>query len=213
MKRLQKVGPVFFYLILTGALVFLSLTIEQAPVQPEALKLLQIIQSPEATVVGRQNRPYSLRQTGFDPKNPQARCMNYAFLQAGEADTRLWAETSLSFSGKPEEIAGMRLSYRVSFLVRQDGLFVEPAPFPKLFSIRRSRCYVASGESVSTASPGETQPQAFCVRQQVFSLGREELKGGRIIGALCQVSGVVRCKDGNFYYPSARIVFALDSPS
>lgn len=222
---MKSIFKKFVFLLFFSAylsLVFFFAQREEVEIDSQGQALLQALQSPEAVDVSQQGRRYSLRQVGFDPENPQARCVNYAFFQAEGSDQRggydtLGFESSVYFAGAPERVESIRLSYRTAFLFcyeSQSSFSVSLLNhrFFRTLLTRRLQYGVHQFENESTfdLSKAPGYPPVFRVYGPDLNITNADIRGGIVVGGLSQISGEIRCKDGAVYRPETSAAFSVD---
>lgn len=191
---------------------------EEVEIGQQEQALLEAIQSPEAVQVRQLGRSYSLRQVGFDPKQPQARCLNYSFFQAenslspGGHDT-LGMDSAVYFTGDPEQVETIQISHQ-TFLLYQ---YQESASF-SFFPLRLPHflltkhiqydCQQFQTEHTFDSFAENGFPPLYQIFGPELHITHGNLKGGKVIGGFSRVSGQICCKDGAVYRPEATVAFA-----
>lgn len=202
------------------SLVCLFAQREERIIDSQGQALLQAIQKPETVDVARQGRTYSLRQIGFDPEEPLARCVNCAFFRAEGSDQRggldtLGFQASVYFAGDPEQVESIRLSYRSAFLFcyQSQSSFSFSLLNRRFFRpllTRRLQYGVHACQDEYTFDPSKAPgyPPVFRVYGPDFHATNADIRGGTVVGGLSQISGEIRCKDGALYRPEASAAFS-----
>lgn len=190
---------------------------EKVEIGQQEQALLQAIQSPEAVQVSQLGRQYSLRQVGFDPEEPQARCLNHSFFQAQNSDLlggldTLRSETAVYFTGDPDRVQDIRLSYQTSILFcYQDSSAFSFYPFrlpPFLLTKHFQYGHQQFQKDYTFHPSAEGFPPVCKVYGPELTACNADLKGGTVIGGFSRVSGQIRCKDGTVYHPESTISFS-----
>lgn len=213
----KKILTLTFAVVILPVLWALSCR-EEVEIGRQEQALLDAIQSPEAVQVRRLGQSYSLRQVGFDPERPQARCLNYSFFQAENSDLlggfdTLQSETAVYFTGDSEQVEAIQLSYQAFLLYQyQESASFSFYPFrlPPFLWTRHMRygCRQFQTEHTFDSFAENGFPPICKLYGPELTACNGDLKGGKVIGGFSRVSGQIRCKDGAVYRPEAAVAFA-----
>ena len=191
---------------------------EKVEIGQQEQALLQAIQSPEAVQVSQLGRQYSLRQVGFDPEEPQARCLNHSFFQAkgsrspGGFDT-VGMRSAVYFTGDPKQVESISVSYQTSILFRyQNSSTFSFYPFrlPPFLLTRHVQydCQDFLCDHTFALSENPGGPPLYQIDGPDLNISHGDLKGGTVVGGFSRISGQIRCKDGAVYRPESTISFS-----